>query len=122
MKTTTIIALAALAVGAAPVAHAQAAKAKAIITPDAAKATALAQVKGGAVKSSELEREGGKLLYSFDIATKGKPGIDEVHVDAITGKVLSNTHETPSMEKAEAKADAKEKKAEKKAGKKSATP
>jgi uncharacterized membrane protein YkoI len=83
-------------------------KAEAKVTEKAARATALAQVPGGSVQKHELERENGKLLYSFDIATKGKTGIDEVQVDAITGTVLSNKHETPAMEKAEAKADAKE--------------
>ncbi len=83
-------------------------KAEAKITEKAARATAISQVPGGTVKSGELEREGGKLLYSFDIASKGKAGIDEVQIDAITGTVLSNKHETPAMEKAEAKADAKE--------------
>ena len=83
-------------------------KAEAKVSKKAARATALAQVPRGNVKSGELERENGRLLYSFDIATKGKAGIDEVQIDAITGAVLSNTHETPAMEKAEAKADAKE--------------
>jgi uncharacterized membrane protein YkoI len=82
-------------------------KAQAKISQEAARTTALAQVPGGKVKSAELERENGKLLYSFDIATKGKTGIDEVQIDAINGTVLSNKHETPAMEKAEAKADAK---------------
>ncbi|MEP6733575.1 MAG: PepSY domain-containing protein [bacterium] len=85
-------------------------KAEAKITPDAAKATALSKVPGGMVKESELEREKGKLLYSFDIATKGKPGIDEVQIDAITGaQVGTVVHETAAMEKAEARAEAKEK-------------
>ena len=83
-------------------------KAEAKVSAKAARTTALAQVPGGHVKKWELERENGKLLYSFDIASKGKAGIDEVQVDAISGAVLSNTHETPAMEKAEAKADAKE--------------
>ena len=82
-------------------------KAEAKVTEKAARATALAQVPGGKVSKHELERENGKLLYSYDIATKGKTGIDEVQIDAVTGTVLSNKHETPAMEKAEAKADAK---------------
>jgi uncharacterized membrane protein YkoI len=87
-------------------------KAEAKITEADAKKIALAKVPGGHVKSSELERENGKLLYSFDIATKGKTGIDEVQVDAITGQLIGDVvHETPKMEKAEAKAEAKEKKA-----------
>ena len=125
MKTTrgyTILtAMAAIALAALPAAAQVAAKtpaakhetmaqlkAEAKVTEKAARATALAQVPGGAVKSGELERENGRLLYSFDIATKGKTGIDEVQVDAITGTVLSNKHETPAMEKAEAKADAQQ--------------
>lgn len=98
-------------------------KAEAKITEKAARATALAQVPGGHVRKHELERENGKLVYSYDIATKGKTGIDEVQIDAITGAVISNTHETPAMEKAEKKADRAEKKemkAEKKEEKKAA--
>ena len=87
-------------------------KAEAKITEAAAKVTALAKVPGGHVKASELERENGKLLYSFDIATKGKSGIDEVQVDAITGAQIGTVvHETAKMEKAEAKAEKKEAKA-----------
>ena len=87
-------------------------RAEAKVSETAAKATALAKVPGGRVKSSELERENGKLLYSFDIATRGKTGIDEVQVDAITGAVIGGVvHETPKMEKAEARAEAKEAKA-----------
>jgi uncharacterized membrane protein YkoI len=83
-------------------------KAEAKVTEKAARATALAQVPGGKVTKHELERENGKLVYSYDIATKGKTGIDEVQVDAVTGTVVSNKHETPAMEKAEAKADAQQ--------------
>ena len=129
MKNTSgnmlLVALAAMALSAAP-AFAQAAKpgtmtraaakhetpaqlkAEAKITEDAARATALAKVPGGVVKSFELEHEKGKLLYSFDIATKGKSGIDEVQVDAITGALIGGVvHENAKMEKAEAKAEAK---------------
>ena len=109
MAALTLAAGQAGAQAAAPAKHETAAqlKAEAKVTEKAARATALAQVAGGKVSKYELEREGGKLLYSYDIATKGKSGIDEVQVDAITGTVLSNKHETPAMEKAEAKADAK---------------
>src|SRR5512140_3449603 len=37
----------------------------------------------GTVKSSELEREHGTLIYSFDINTK--KGVTEVNVNAMTG-------------------------------------
>ena len=73
------------------------------ISLEAARKTALAHVKDGTVRSEELEREHGKLLYSFDIASKGKTGVTEVHVDAMTGKVLSTHHESAATEKKEAK-------------------
>ena len=70
-----------------------------------AKATALARVPGGKINSAELEREKGKLIYSFDVMVPGKPGIDEVNVDAIDGHVLSVAHEGPRAERKEAKQD-----------------
>jgi uncharacterized membrane protein YkoI len=70
---------------------------------------ALKAVPGGKISSVELEKEDGKFIYSYDIKAKGKSGIDEVHVDAMTGAVISNVHETPKDEKAEAAKEAKEK-------------
>ncbi len=75
------------------------------ITLDAARATALAQVPGGVVKSEELEREHGKLIYSFDVLVPGKSGVEEVNVNAIDGKVVNKKHES-------AKTEAREKKLE----------
>lgn len=75
-----------------------------------ARATALKQVPNGTVKSVELERENGKLIYSYDITVPGKSGIEEVNVNAIDGSVVAKSHETPKAEKAEAKKEAKEKK------------
>jgi len=72
-----------------------------------------AQVPNGKVKSSEIERENGKLIYSFDITVPGKTGIEEVNVNAIDGSVVNQEHETPKSEKTEAAAEAKEKKAKK---------
>jgi uncharacterized membrane protein YkoI len=72
-----------------------------------ARATALKQVPNGTVKSSELEREHGKLIYSYDITVPGKTGIDEVNVNAIDGSVVAKQHETPKAEKAEAAQEAK---------------
>jgi len=76
-----------------------------------ARATALAQVPNGKVKSGELERENGKLIYSFDITVPGKTGIDEVAVNAIDGTIAAHEHETPKQERSEAAKEAKEKKA-----------
>jgi hypothetical protein len=71
---------------------------KAKITLDAARATALAQVPNGAVKSEELEREHGKLIYSFEIQVPGKSGVEEVNVNAINGKVVNKKHESAKTE------------------------
>jgi uncharacterized membrane protein YkoI len=71
-----------------------------------AQATALAQAPNGTVKESELEKEKGKLIWSFDIATPGTTDITEVNVDAITGKVVA-------VEKEKAENEAKEAKGEK---------
>jgi len=72
-----------------------------------ARATALAEVPNGTVKSSELEREKGKLIYSYDIKVAGKTGIEEIAVNAIDGTIVSREHETPKMEKKEAAKEAK---------------
>jgi uncharacterized membrane protein YkoI len=81
------------------------------ISEGTARATALKQVPNGTVKSSELEREHGKLIYSYDITVPGKSGIDEVNVNAIDGSIVAKQHETPKAEKKEATQEAKEKKA-----------
>jgi len=67
-----------------------------------ARATALAEVPNGTVKSSELEREHGKLIYSYDITVPGKKGVEEINVNAIDGTVVAHEHETAAMEKKEA--------------------
>jgi hypothetical protein len=88
---------------------------KAKISAEAASAAALGRVPGGKIESGEIENEGGKLIYSFDIKVAGKSGIDEVWVDATTGAVLNVAHETPAAETKEAQAD-KAKAAKAKAG------
>ncbi len=82
------------------------------VTASAATATALAKVPGGKVQSAEIEKEDGKLVYSFDIKVAGKSGIEEVLVDAMSGAVVSVEHEGVAVEAKEAKEDrAKEAKA-----------
>jgi uncharacterized membrane protein YkoI len=77
-----------------------------------AKAREIALKKApGKIESAELEREHGKLIYSFDIRQAGKTGITEVAVDAINGKIVDVHHETPAKEAAEKKQEIKEKKA-----------
>lgn len=67
--------------------------AKVRVSEDSARAIALRRVPGGTIEALELEREGGTLLYSWDIKVRGKPGITEVHVSARTGRILSVEHE-----------------------------
>ena len=86
-------------------------QAEAKITETAARATALKEVPNGTVKSSELEREKGKLIYSFDISAPGKSGVEEVNVNAIDGTVVAKEHESAKTEKKEAAQESKEKKA-----------
>ena len=75
------------------------------VTEAQAQATALAKVPHGTVKSSELEKEHGRLIWTFDIAPPSARGVTEVHVDAKTGKVISVKKETPAQEAKEAKAE-----------------
>lgn len=130
MKTSSLLAAFAGVLMVAPTVHAQAAKSPAApmakrsvatagypkdlpaklvkeakITEPAAAAAALKAVPGGVIEKMELEKEDSKFIYSYDIKVSGKTGIEEVHVDALTGAVVSNVHETPADEKAEAAKD-----------------
>ena len=84
------------------------------ITLEKARETAL-NAAPGKVESEELEKEKGKLVYSFDIRNS-KGTISEVWVDAKTGAVVSNTEETKADEEKEKRED--EKKEKKTKGKK----
>jgi len=85
-------------------------KAHAKVTEAKAQKTALAKVPGGLIKTSELEKERGKLIWSFDIAMPKSRNVTEVQVDAKTGKVVSTQIETPADQAKEATADEKAKK------------
>jgi len=78
------------------------------ITKDQAQEIALRRAPG-TVESGELEREHGKLVYSFDIRN-ARGTIDEVQVSAITGKIVRVEHETKAQEAAEKRKEAKERK------------
>jgi uncharacterized membrane protein YkoI len=82
-------------------------KAEAKVLESDARKTALAVVSGGTIKSAELEREHGKLIWSFDIAVPKSMNITEVQVDANTGTVVSTVIETPADQAKEAAADRK---------------
>lgn len=81
-------------------------QAQAKISKADAERIALAQAPNGSIKESELEREKGKLIWSFDIATPGSKDITEVNVDAVSGQVIGVEKESP---KTEAKEKEKEK-------------
>ncbi len=69
-----------------------------------AERTAVESLKASApttVIEGELELEHGCLVYSFDIRVSGRDGVEEVLIDAGTGKVLSHTHESSKREGAE---------------------
>ena len=85
-------------------------KAEAKITQEEASKTALAKVTDGTIKSAEIEREHGKLIWSFDISMSKSTSITEVQVDAKTGKIVATQVETPKDQAAEAAADKKAKK------------
>jgi uncharacterized membrane protein YkoI len=77
------------------------------VTKSQAEKTALTKVPDGIIKSAELEREHGRLIWSFDIAKPGTKNITEVQVDAKTGKIASVQVETPKDQATEAAAEKK---------------
>jgi hypothetical protein len=80
------------------------------VTMEQAQKSALAK-EAGKIQSKEIEREKGKLIYSFDI--KMADGIHEVNVDAMTGEVVEDTVESAAAEAKEKAADKKQQKGEK---------
>ena len=88
-------------------------EAEAKVSKADAEKTALSQVPGGTIKEGELEKEKGKLIWSFDISTPGTKDITEVQVDAINGGVVSKVVETAADQEKEKREDAKEKKGKK---------
>ena len=71
---------------------------RAKVTFEQAKATAQAKVPNGKLDTAELEEEDGTLIYTLGYKTAGKSGVDEVNVDAITGKLVKAEHENPTAE------------------------
>ncbi len=72
-----------------------------MVTQAEAKEAALIAYKG-TVKSCELEFEGGRWIYSFDIAdANGGSSTHEINIDAITGKLVSQQIENAQDEKKE---------------------
>jgi uncharacterized membrane protein YkoI len=77
------------------------------ITREQAQEVALKRAPGN-VESGELEREHGKLVYSFDIRN-AKGTITEVQVSAINGRVVRVEQENKKQEAAEKRKEQKEK-------------
>ena len=63
-----------------------------------AQKTALSRVPGGVIKESEIEKEHGRLVWSFDIATPESKDITEIEVDAQTGIVVAVETESAGKE------------------------
>jgi uncharacterized membrane protein YkoI len=112
MKKSRILTVGfALVVGAVTTVQAQPSEAQLMketkVTKSRAEKTAITKVPDGIIKSAELEREHGLLIWSFDIAKPGTKKITEVQVDAKTGKIASVKTETPKDQATEAAAEKK---------------
>jgi uncharacterized membrane protein YkoI len=70
---------------------------------------ALGKVPNSAIKEGELEKEKGKLIWSFDLTTPDTKDITEVNVDAITGDVVAVEKEAAESEAKEAAKEKNEK-------------
>jgi predicted small secreted protein len=73
-----------------------------------AEQAALAKAPTGTIKEGELEKEKGKLIWSFDIKTPDSKDTTEVNVDAITGEVVNVEIEKAKDHAKEEADDAKE--------------
>jgi uncharacterized membrane protein YkoI len=107
------LAAGALLAGCASEPHHSSLQAQAKISRADAEKTALNQVPGGIVKEGELEKENGRVIWSFDVAVPASNDIKEVAIDAVTGQVISVDTETPKQRVKEAAEDAKKEKQEK---------
>jgi hypothetical protein len=115
MKHSSLVAIIVAAAVVVPVAGAQSYKMdipdslakQTKVTETAAAAVAQKRISTGKISSVELERENGKLMYSYDLKIPGKSGTEEVNVNAVTGKIIAVEHESAAAERKEAAADAK---------------
>jgi uncharacterized membrane protein YkoI len=76
--------------------------AKAKVSRADAEKIALSKVPNGTIKESEIEKEHGKLIWSFDLTTPDTTDITEVNVDAMTGAVIAVEKESAESEAKEA--------------------
>ncbi len=75
------------------------------IALDSAVKVVLARVPNGAIEKVELEREGGAVIWSFDVKVPGQAGTTEVNVNAATGAVAPTERENAAAEAREARED-----------------
>lgn len=75
--------------------------------------TVAARLPNGRIQAVELESEGGRLIYSYEVKVPGRSGIEEINVNAKTGAIVSTEHESPAKERREAKAERPARKARK---------
>ena len=80
----------------------------AAITKEQATKTVRERFKDAVIQESELEKEHGTLIWSFDLKVGKK--VHEVWVDATTGKIVKSGEESPAEQRNEA-AEAKAEKA-----------
>ncbi|MBC3918309.1 hypothetical protein H8L32_12530 [Undibacterium sp. CY18W] len=75
-----------------------------------AQATALKLIAKADLKkvvSRELEVEENCLVYSFDLQLRSAEGSEEIMIDAVSGQVISQKHETPEQEAQEKEVEKK---------------
>ena len=68
-------------------------EAQAKVSKVEAEKIALAKVPGGKIKDAEIEKEDGRLIWSFDIAKEGTKKLIEVEVDANAGEIIDSGDE-----------------------------
>lgn len=83
------------------------------ITMAQAREIARNKVPSGKIEDAELEKEHGKLVYSFDIRNE-KGTITEVQIDAKTGSIVSVEEENKAAEQKEKQQEKQEKAGRKK--------
>ncbi|MBI4501588.1 MAG: PepSY domain-containing protein [Gemmatimonadetes bacterium] len=62
---------------------------------DSARKLALAKVPNGKIVEQHFRQEDGRVIYSFFLRVPGRPGTDQVDIDAKTGVVFGVKHDEP---------------------------
>ncbi len=59
------------------------------LTETDARAIVMAKLPDAKIKEGELEKENGKMIWSFDLAKGNSEGVVEINVDAATGEIVA---------------------------------